>query len=598
MADNSNLVLERQKAAVRKFFDENLEKMTKELPNIGVVLKNKNQLLSHPKKYFDRPYLSAFRRQLQDDLKLKYIEEVRPIILKVYQNLFHDNSYLPDQTYLEYINQLFENRIKDQLNADREWTAYIQHRFYEDYAHALHEVLPDHYITMNTALWSFSKREILPLYRYFSLNTPEDIFKQRSESFNTLAGFLPNYSTIWDAVSNNVNSMFYFDQVADQKRRIEIFEYHVPSQGTIKAIPKSTVIEATHRTKFPLNAAEYLERRRADTVEERYQYEVLRWYIRSGILDPRNAQEKRGRASITTENLLLTSERRRGPDYDELEEILEGQYRSSYSKNNIYTQEDNTQLDRVIESIDQNFPNSISYRVGVFEAGFFDLMERDDSINHIYWVPLVTNYRDRLIGGTFYINSDKPLEEYTASKSIGQLTDITEKNKRIEKLRKKLHVLTFYLSGIFGDKQIEEIQNITEAENKRSAGVSIIARNIGHNLGSHTLSYSKNNLTNELRMIESGVFEGIFQKAPDNSFFLKEEIIDKVIKKGELGAEQYRIIIKKNALYVPYLRALGAFLGHFQGRQDSIGSIASGQSTYYGTVHFKSAVLDLSLIHI
>lgn len=313
-------------------------------------------------------------------------------------------------------------------------------------------------------------------------------------------------------------------------------------------------------------------------LEKEYQYSVIRFLIRTKIFNPKRAEWPfPGSSELDFKNLLKNAP-------SSIVQTLEEQFNSTHlfkgfeheKTNNSstkwgwkYTPEDNEKLDELIHFIDENHPEFIDVRLATFEAGFFLLTQEDNSISHIYWIPIVTNWRGRKTGGVNFINTDK---------RIGQSPDenITPESEVPQDLLSILNEI----NGLVSYKQIEEIIEDAEKPSINAAAISIMSRNISHNLGSHLLSYIKNILSDEIKMLDHGAFENLLIKDASGNWKSNDEIFIN----GNL---------RKENLLTPYMRSIGHLLAYLQERQDYVGAIAAGAGrgvTYFTPVHFRDAI--------
>jgi hypothetical protein len=167
-------------------------------------------------------------------------------------------------------------------------------------------------------LYSFINDTNVPRYR-FHCNVPskadildptvESPYDIREQSFRYLERFQHKYSTVWEVIHNNLDSIFYFDKTADKERDMVVYEIDPdvkPKTGQNKArfVSKLT-LEGSHRQK-PL-LADRPENTAIDTLfkderrqtakdgdaeygrkERTFQYSIIRFMIRSGIFNPRD----------------------------------------------------------------------------------------------------------------------------------------------------------------------------------------------------------------------------------------------------------------------------------------------------------------------
>jgi hypothetical protein len=421
------------------------------------------------------------------------------------------------------------------------------------------------------------------IIRYLS---KEKIYNIREKAFDSgLATGQRNYSFVWGITRNNITTIFYFDKVEKVKNLMNIYEIDPDaagphSEGNAKFVGKC-LIDATHRgdnTKALIEEHEekdsiiYQLKRNEDERERSYQYAFMRFLIRSGIFNPESSAYLKDETAIKPEykNLLEGLGKERSESKKSLQEILKAQYKTSATRkgfdfNEKYTEQEDEDLDWLISIIDENDPTVINHRVATFELGMFSLTQEATTINHIYWFPLITNFRDRITGGTVFLNTDT---------RIGMKDDdpITPNTAVPQPLISSL----FFFMGLIDDKQQKEIEETIRQPAETAAAVSIMSRNVSHNIASHVLSYIKNILKVEELMLEKGVFANLIIQ--ENGIF---KINEKVFENGQL---------KQNAFISPFMRAIGELLGYFQERQDYISAIASGWHLYYDKVHFRDAV--------
>lgn len=121
------------------------------------------------------------------------------------------------------------------------------------------------------------------------------------------------------------------------------------------------------------------------------------------------------------------------------------------------------------------------------------------------------------------------------------------------------------------------LQAQAKKETEKSAKAAIMSRNMSHNLGSHVMSYLKQQLgsitaiTND----ESKVLSNLFPWPEDMSPEMKKYMADKL-----------------NQTELPFLVGLGRFIGYLQERQDYIATIATDYIPYGAPVNLKDAIYD------
>lgn len=141
--------------------------------------------------------------------------------------------------------------------------------------------------------------------------------------------------------------------------------------------------------------------------------------------------------------------------------------------------------------------------------------------------------------------------------------------------------LTFFLHVILS----EYLKNIVKKEGLKSATAAIMARNMSHNLGSHVLSYVKDDLKSQENMLKSKVFPGKYKEFDGR--VLKEEF--------EIENDQQALIkdgFENSKSEGNYLLGLGRLVNYIQERQDFIATIAGDSPPAYATVNFKDFIFD------
>lgn len=98
----------------------------------------------------------------------------------------------------------------------------------------------------------------------------------------------------------------------------------------------------------------------------------------------------------------------------------------------------------------------------------------------------------------------------------------------------------------------------------KSAKAAIMARNLSHNLGSHVMSYMKQDLSSVEDMISRRVLEEAYSK--------------KDFPSGDVE--------------LPYLVGIGKFISYLQERQDYIATVSTDYIPYPSAVNFKDAIYD------
>lgn len=129
---------------------------------------------------------------------------------------------------------------------------------------------------------------------------------------------------------------------------------------------------------------------------------------------------------------------------------------------------------------------------------------------------------------------------------------------------KDLEIISQKLSLYF----LDVLKKKAEVESIKSAKAAIMSRNMSHNLGSHVMSYIKQQLANEETLLG------------DTGVAIEDNI------KGIINANAG---IHKE---FPFLIGLGRFIGYLQERQDYIATISTDYIPYGAPVNMKDAIYD------
>lgn len=496
------------------------------------------------------------------------------------------------QDYKKTIDNPYSDKSKEEGNI----MEFFKGKFGKEIEYYFQKMYPKHHFLINVSVWSFLAKKSFPTFR-LNLGKYSDILVKQEKGLSYLRESAKYYSTIDEFVANGIQSAFYFDRKEEQPGEMIIHEIDVDT----REVPLKIEINGKHRANLhPVNRfsftslEEYKRARKGGIIgkhilskkvkeqEVAYQNQVIRWYIRTGLFNPLDVKKYdtnvfRNLGNRTT-NLLIEGQRKvdlEGQKMKIFQETLEAQFHSSIKDENRaegYTKKQDDALNEVIDYLFEVFPYHIAARIYTFDTGFFDLSQDDNHISHIYWMPLLNGKKDQPTGGVQYINTNAPLHD---------------KDKK-DDLLYTASILTHLFSGQFDDSQMKEIDYINEKTTANSAGVSIMSRNISHNIGSHAISYEKNALMTWQSMLDNGVLEGLVKKEGENFYF-----IDKVIKKAK--GEKYELDIEAikgiKKFKFKYLEAVGFFLGYLQERIDYTSAVASGTNFYYGKVHLVDDIL-------
>lgn len=169
--------------------------------------------------------------------------------------------------------------------------------------------------------------------------------------------------------------------------------------------------------------------------------------------------------------------------------------------------------------------------------------------SHIYFFPTVLE----LINNTI---------------NIVNVTTIICKNELSEDSMNYIQAgLTYCSDGLIKDT-VQFLNNKALYESIKSAKAAIMSRNMSHNIGSHVMSYLKQQLSSATSISEGQVLANLI---PDNVKYNSDQL-------EKIG--------------LPFLVGLGRFIGYLQERQDYIASISTDHIPYGVPVNFKDAIYD------
>jgi len=465
----------------------------------------------------------------------------------------------------EYL-KLIEN-YEDTEHWRSSWALWFDSYFDPTVKIIVQTIVPECKVSINTVVYSFTHNKSLNIHRTHENLSPEEV-EIREKAFSTLVAYRYYYSTLSEIIQNNILTSYHFDQgyQGDGKMSIKLIDLE---RDLFKDIAREKEIIAPEGRAYNLKSgqmdnsfvlldsngnatpSEYANLRRSNPAEKKYQYEVIRWFLRRGILHlPKALYYKDGLATQDDLTILIKNNSLR----EAVRNVPQGK---GLVDKNIFSYQT---LNEIIEAIDDSqCAYHLNYRLGTFEAGFFELTEQDNTISHVYWVPLIIRWNGQETGGVFYINTDKSIEY------------------------KKLVTLAYALNGLLDNKVISELASLNRKSSETSAAVSISTRNINHNLGSHILGYLKNRLRDTMSIIENDVLSDLLNI--DREYYLNKNNF-----KADNEGNWY--IDKNSNLKLGFLTGLGDLLSYFQERQDYVGNIATGNTNYLGAVNLKGEVFD------
>ena len=510
-----------------------------------------------------RSFLRIFRSYLENIGGIRYDN-----CIEIVSHIFETNLYNPRHgggrfDYLEAVKILQEDLQfyagSGFLDALAEWRTFFEYRFRQPIKDFFQDSFENIRLTINFSPWSFLYDKPLPVYRThlnFELETEK---ADQERDFQKLG---KNYSFVWDMVRNNVSSIFYFRKVEKKTSSVAIYEI-TPDAVDGRGRPRYSGMCIIDPTSNLMD----------------YKKQVINFLIKSGIFVPFDAATKTNEAGDIEYRDLLRESRGRNQEFLE---VCKKYQRSSASPRNESAgferkYDPEPALDEVIEFLLEHQSEQIEKRIETFEAGFLNLLSNTKNfIQHIYWLPIIVNWRNQISGGTVFLNTDKMIS--------GKPSKLIDESARVPTL---LITTMYYFMGLIEVNQVKEIERRVRPRTERAAAASIMARNISHNIASHVLSYIKNILGSESIILDNGVLDNIVTKLGKDKWTFNSAILDEVDQTHYAGNKT--ISLKK--LETPYLRALGNLLGYFQERQDYIGIIASGWHHYSGAVNLKETIL-------
>ena len=151
---------------------------------------------------------------------------------------------------------------------------------------------------------------------------------------------------------------------------------------------------------------------------------------------------------------------------------------------------------------------------------------------------------------------------------LTNIVAITNSHDTLKKFvnEKRLDILKFVM--LLKSRRTDDFYIKQREEAIKSAKAAIMSRNMSHNLGSHVMSYLKQNLSSVRRM-------------------LNDKILYELVKNDKIAST-----ITEN-MEMPFLVGLGHFVSYLQERQDFIATIATDFIPYNSTVNFKDGIYDM-----
>ena len=162
------------------------------------------------------------------------------------------------------------------------------------------------------------------------------------------------------------------------------------------------------------------------------------------------------------------------------------------------------------------------------------------------------------------------------------LTTIGTDSKEFEEFFLQRIIEVREIANCLRTRYIDDLLKKNKLETEKSAKAAIMARNMSHNIGSHVMSYLKQNLGSVQEMLRTGVLselvkEGAFSQNNEGKTILKKGDKDEVVEN----------------IALPFLMGMGHFISYIQERQDFIATIATDHIPYYSTLNFKDDIYDV-----
>ena len=162
------------------------------------------------------------------------------------------------------------------------------------------------------------------------------------------------------------------------------------------------------------------------------------------------------------------------------------------------------------------------------------------------------------------------------------LTTIGTDSKEFEEFFLQRIIEIREIANCLRTRYIDDLMKKNKLETEKSAKAAIMARNMSHNIGSHVMSYLKQNLGSVQEMLRTGVLselvkEGALSQNNEGKTILKKGDKDEVVEN----------------IALPFLMGMGHFISYLQERQDFIATIATDHIPYYSTLNFKDDIYDV-----
>lgn len=163
---------------------------------------------------------------------------------------------------------------------------------------------------------------------------------------------------------------------------------------------------------------------------------------------------------------------------------------------------------------------------------------------------------------------------------LTNIVAITNSHDTLKKFvnEKRLDILKFVM--LLKSRRTDDFYIKQREEAIKSAKAAIMSRNMSHNIGSHVMSYLKQNLCSVQNILKNGVLNNIIDG--NNIVF-------------ENGESRLKSNLDKDVkdVALPFLVGMGHFISYLQERQDFIATVATDYIPYNSIINFKDDIYDI-----
>ncbi len=191
----------------------------------------------------------------------------------------------------------------------------------------------------------------------------------------------------------------------------------------------------------------------------------------------------------------------------------------------------------------------------------------------------------------FHMDTDKQVAYFSIEDVIFNFDSIIQDNKKswkrididwsIDSPKKPIDFLHSEDLPINDSKIIDYKRTLLETRNAKAA---IISRNLSHNIGSHVISYMRNDIMKDSRLDIDATYNNLAMRVEDSNN--KDDIVTEIY---DICDEDKKRFSRINA----YISGIKHFLTYLQERQDYIALVAGNNPLSLSTVNFKDEVYDV-----